>query len=125
MLSAACLDAINALVEIERDRIRAALLANPSLHMLLPLFEILYERGSGELWYYDESGNFVESHFCRTCVRHDCVLDAFLFCLAIYHFYATGGACGQHKSHGMMSYDVKRCMRKYGPPYISLVTFLL
>ena len=50
-LSAACLDAIKALEEIECECIHAALLANPSLYVLLPTFEMLYERGSGELWY--------------------------------------------------------------------------
>ena len=43
MLSATCLDAMNAFGKIERDCIRAALLANPSLNMLIPLFEMLYE----------------------------------------------------------------------------------
>ena len=55
MLSATCLDVINAFEEIERDCIRAALLANLSMHTLLPIFEMFYERGSGELWYYDEN----------------------------------------------------------------------
>ena len=42
-LSAACLDGINAFSEINRESIRAAIEANPSLHLLLPLFELLYE----------------------------------------------------------------------------------
>jgi hypothetical protein len=87
MLSATCLDAINTFGEIARGYIRAALLANSSLHMLIPFFEMLYERGSGELWYYDENAIFVESHFIRSSVRHGCVLGAFLFCLAMYHVY--------------------------------------
>ena len=41
-LAAASLDGINAFGEIERACIRAALEANPSLHMLIPLFKILY-----------------------------------------------------------------------------------
>jgi len=41
-LLATCLDAINSFGEEERDCIRAVMLANPSLHMLIPLFEILY-----------------------------------------------------------------------------------
>ena len=68
-LSAAFLDVINAFGEIEHECIHAALLANPSMHMFFPLFEMFYERGSGDLWYYDENGNFMESHFSRTCVR--------------------------------------------------------
>jgi hypothetical protein len=78
----ACLGAINAFGEIERECIKAALLANPSLHTLIPLFEMIYERGSGELWYYDEKGNFVESHFNRSGI------PPFFFCLAMYPVYA-------------------------------------
>ena len=91
-LSAACLDAINAFGEIERDCIRAALLANPSLHLMLPMFDMLYERGSGELWFCDEHGNYVESHFSRSGVRKGCVLGAFLLCLAMNHVYDRVGA---------------------------------
>jgi len=58
-LAAANLDASNAFDEIERDCIEAAIKANPYLHSLLPLFEMLYRKGAGELWYYDEAGNFV------------------------------------------------------------------
>ena len=68
-LAAADLDGINAFGEIERACIRATLEANPSLHMLIPLFEMLYERGNGELWYYYEHGNYVESHYSRCGVR--------------------------------------------------------
>jgi hypothetical protein len=60
-LSAASLNAINVFGEIERYCIRAALLANPFQHLMLPLFEMLYERGSAELWFYDEHNNDVES----------------------------------------------------------------
>jgi len=68
-LSTAYLDGINAFGEIERDCIRAALEANPSLHMLIPMFEMLYEHDSGQLWYYDENGIYVESHYNRCGVR--------------------------------------------------------
>ena len=46
-LAPECLDGINAFSEIERDCIRAALKANPSLHMLIPMFVMLYGRGDG------------------------------------------------------------------------------
>jgi len=64
------------------------MLANPYMHILIPLFEMLYERGSAELWHYDENGNFMESYFSRSGVRLGCVFGAFLFCLAMYHVYA-------------------------------------
>jgi len=86
-LSAACLDDINAFGEIERDCIKVALKAKPSLHMLITMFEMLYERGSGQLLYYDENGNCVESHYSRCGVYHGCVLGAFLFCLAMRPVY--------------------------------------
>jgi len=60
------------------------MLVNPSMHMLIPLFEMLYERGSGELLYYDENVTFVESHLSRSGVREGRVVGVFLFCLAIY-----------------------------------------
>jgi hypothetical protein len=90
-LATASLDGINAFGEIERVCIRVALEANPSLHMLIPLFEMLYEWDSGELWYYYEHGNYVESHYNRCGVRQGCVLGAFLFCLAMKHVYSRLG----------------------------------
>ena len=80
-LSATCLDAINAFGEIERDCIKAAVLANPSLYMHIPLFEMLYERESGEMWFYDENNNFVESYFSRSGVHQGCVMGASFFAL--------------------------------------------
>jgi hypothetical protein len=48
-LAAARLDASNAFGEIERDYIEAAIRANSYLHSLLPLFEMIYRKGAGEL----------------------------------------------------------------------------
>ncbi len=48
-LVGASLDAINAYGEIERECIESAIKANPYLHMLLPLYELLYKRGEGVL----------------------------------------------------------------------------
>ena len=48
-LDGASLDAINAYGEIERECIEAAIKANPCLHRLLPLYELLYKRGEGVL----------------------------------------------------------------------------
>jgi len=50
-LVGASLDAINAYGKIERECIEAAIRANPYLQLLLPLFELLYKRGEGILWY--------------------------------------------------------------------------
>ena len=67
-------------------------MANPSLHLLLPLFEMLYERGSGELFYYDEKGNYIASYFTKNGARQECVLGAFLFCLVMQPVYSRLGA---------------------------------
>jgi hypothetical protein len=87
-LSAAYLDVINAFGVSDRDCIRATQFAILSMHTLLPLFEMLYERGRGDLWYYDENANFVEFHFRRPRLRQGCVIGAFPFCLAMYCVYA-------------------------------------
>jgi hypothetical protein len=55
----AILDSVNAYGEIERECIEAAIMANPYFHSLLPLFESVYTRGAGELWYYDDEGDFI------------------------------------------------------------------
>ena len=91
-LAAACLDGINFFEEIERICIRAPLEANPSLHRLIPMFAMLYERGNGQLWYYDENGNYVESHCSKCGVRQGCVLGAFFLCLVMGLAYARLGA---------------------------------
>jgi hypothetical protein len=75
-LSTTCLDDINAFDEIERACIKVALLANPFLHMLIPLLEMLYERRSGELCFYDENGNFIDSYFSRYGFRQGYVFWA-------------------------------------------------
>ncbi len=67
-------------------------MANPDLHLLIPLFELLYEIGSGELFYYDENGNYIASYYNKNGVRQGCVLGAFLFCLAMQPVYSRLGA---------------------------------
>jgi hypothetical protein len=86
-LAGASLDGINAYGEIERDCIEAALRANPFLHNLLPLFDLLYKKGEGVLWFYDEHGNFVMETRNKRGVRQGCVLGMFLFCLAMVPVY--------------------------------------
>ena len=60
--------------------IEAAIKANPYLHMLLPLYELLYKRGEGVPWYYYENGNFVLGTRNKRVVRQGCVLG--MFCSA-------------------------------------------
>ena len=96
-MAAASLDNINAYGEIERYCIQAAILANPYLHNVLHLFEPLYKKGSGELWYYDETGNFVLATHKRRGVRQGCVLGMFLFCLTMEPIYTRlRAAMGGH-----------------------------
>jgi hypothetical protein len=58
-LAGANLDDINAYNDIERECPEAVIRDNPYLHRLLPFFEMLYKKGAGDLWYYDDAGNFV------------------------------------------------------------------
>ncbi len=81
------MDAINAYGDIERECIEAAIRANPYLHRLLPLYELLYKRGEGVLWYFDENGNFVMGTRQTRGVRQGCVLGMFLLCLTMEPVY--------------------------------------
>ena len=50
-------------MDMERPRIRATLEANPALHPLIPIYDVLYTGGSGQLWFYDDMGDFIISVF--------------------------------------------------------------
>ena len=63
-------------------------MANPYLHCLLPLFELLYNRGARELWYYEDNGNFILRTHNMRGVRRGYVLGMFLFCLAMEPVYS-------------------------------------
>ena len=78
-LAAASMDNNNAFGDIEWECTEADIMANPYLQSLLPGFDLFYKRSSGELWYYDESGNFVLSTHNKRGVRQGCVLGMFLF----------------------------------------------
>jgi hypothetical protein len=86
-LAGASLEAINAYGDIEREYIEASIKANPYLRLLLPLYELLYKRGEGILWHYDEHGNFVMGTRQLRGVRQGCVLGLFLFCLTMAQVY--------------------------------------
>jgi len=86
-LAGASLDGINDYGEIERECIEAAIKANPYLHGLLPLFELLYKRGEGVLRYYDANGNFVMEAMNKRGVQQGCVLGMFLFCVTMAPVY--------------------------------------
>ena len=86
-LSRACLDASNALGDLERPCIRAAPAANVALHPLLPLYDVLYTRGTGVLWFYDELGNFILIVFSRKEARQGCVLGMTILCITVRPVY--------------------------------------
>ena len=65
----ATLDANNAFGDLERPCTRAAPEANVAPHPLIPMYDVLYTRGKGKLWFYVELGNFVLSVMCRKGVR--------------------------------------------------------
>jgi hypothetical protein len=50
-LTGASLDAINAYGEIERECIEAVIMANPYIHKLLPMYELMFKQGEGVLLY--------------------------------------------------------------------------
>jgi hypothetical protein len=65
----AVMDAINGFNELEREATRAAIVADPRLHCILPLYDMLYTDREGELWYYDESGVLTHTILSRQGVR--------------------------------------------------------
>jgi len=50
----AVMDSINGFNELERQAMRAPLVADTRLHCLLPLFDMMHTNMDGELWYFDE-----------------------------------------------------------------------
>ena len=58
-IARSCLSVSNAFGDLERLCIRASLEANVALHRVIPLYDVLYTKGSGELWCYDDLGNFI------------------------------------------------------------------
>jgi hypothetical protein len=61
--------------------------ANPPLHPRILLYDLLYIRGSGRLWFYDDLGNFIICVFCRRGARQDCVLGTTIMCITIRLVY--------------------------------------
>jgi hypothetical protein len=53
----AVMDAVNGFNELESHATRAAIVADPRLHCIFPLYDMLYTDRVGELWYFDEDGN--------------------------------------------------------------------
>ncbi len=86
-LAKSCRDANNAFGDLERPCMRASLETNVGLHPDIPLYDILYTRGSGEMWYYDELGNFIICILCRRGVRQGCVLGTTILCVTIRPVY--------------------------------------
>jgi hypothetical protein len=65
----AVMDAINGFNELERQAMRAAILADPRLHWILALYDMLYTHMAEELWYFDEDGNLTHTQQSRRWVR--------------------------------------------------------
>jgi hypothetical protein len=86
-LARATLDASNAFEDLEQPCIRAALEANVALHPLIPLYDVLYTRDKGELWFYDEMGNFILGVMCRRGVRQVCVLGTIIMYITVRPVY--------------------------------------
>ena len=65
----AVMDAINGFNELERKAMRAASVADPRLHFILPLYDMLYTGREGELWFFDEEGNLTHNQASRRGVQ--------------------------------------------------------
>jgi hypothetical protein len=74
------MDAINGFNELERQEMRIAILADPCLHRILALYDMLYTDMVGELWYFDEDGKITHTQQTRRGVRQGCDLGLFIFC---------------------------------------------
>ena len=86
-LARSCLDDSNAFGDLERPCIRAALEANVALNPLIHMYDVLYTRGQGPLWFYDEMGNFILAVFYRMGVRQSCVLGTTILCVIVRLIY--------------------------------------
>jgi hypothetical protein len=73
------MDAINGFNELERHAMRAAIVANPRLHCILPLYDMLYTDREGELWFFDEEDNLTHNQASRRGAWQGCVLDYLYF----------------------------------------------
>jgi hypothetical protein len=83
----AVLDALNGFNELERHAMRAAIVADPRLHCILPLYDMLYTNREGGLWFFDEEGNLTHNQASRKGVRQGCVLGIFVFCVTMTPIY--------------------------------------
>jgi len=63
------MDAINGFNELESQKMRADIMADPRLHCILALYDMLYTDIVGELWYFDEDGNLTHTQQSRRGVR--------------------------------------------------------
>jgi hypothetical protein len=88
----AVMDVINGFNELERQTMRAAILADPRLHCILPLYDMLYTDKVGELWYYDEDGNFSHTQQSRReGSKRLCTRDLQLMCCDGTHLQEAQG----------------------------------
>ncbi len=83
------LDATNAFGDLERPYIRATPEANVAMHPLIPLYDVFYARGRGELWYYDDVGNFILCVLCLEGVGQGCVLGTTIICITVRPVYGA------------------------------------
>eukprot|EP00873_Tetraselmis_striata_P036234 jgi/Tetstr1/456498/TSEL_043221.t1 len=84
-LAASSIDASNAYGMTDRRAIRRRLVADPALHSLLPLFDMLYA-GPSENWLYDHESDGDAPTVVLTQlrgIRQGCPLATFFFCLTV------------------------------------------
>eukprot|EP00873_Tetraselmis_striata_P009442 jgi/Tetstr1/429706/TSEL_019601.t1 len=84
-LAPSSIDASNAYGMTDRRAIRRRLVADPALHSLLPLFDMLYA-GPSENWLYDHESDGDAPTLVLTQlrgIRQGCPLATFFFCLTV------------------------------------------
>jgi len=81
------MDAIDGFNELERQATRAAIVAHPRLHCILPLYDMVYTDREEELSYFNEDGKLLHTVPSRRGFRKGCELGLFMFCVTMAPIY--------------------------------------
>jgi len=105
--------AINGFNELERHAMRVAILAEPRIHCILALYDMMYTDRVGELWFFDEDGNLTHTQQPRRGVRQGCVIGLFIFCVTMAPIYMD---IKNHLGREGLQIDFSDDVYLHGPP---------